>query len=333
MSETDADHTRDDGGNAPVAVAPHADTKAYDRLLTRERMELLTRVRDLAERPLLILSFVWLGLLVINLTRGPNGPLNLLATLIWILFIVDFALELGLAPDKRAYLRHNWLLALSLVVPALRILRILQAVRLLGVARAAGSLNLVAVLGSANRGARAVERLLGHRGLGAVAALTVLVILLGAAGMLSFENPTALHAAGILASANGGLTNYGDALWSTAMLMTTTGAPYLPQTLEGRILTGLLALYAVAIFGYVTANVASYFVGQDRAKHDERQSRDETLLAQEVSYEESEIAALRREMAALRTQLATLTTQLTPTAVPATEAGDVPSSSAEPLTS
>ncbi len=312
MSETDTDHTREDGDASTIAVATRAGATSCVHLLTRERIELLTRIRDLAERPLLLLSFVWLGLLVIDLTRGLDGPLDLLATLIWLIFIADFALDLGLASDKRSYLRHNWLLALSLVVPAFRLLRILQAFRLLGVARAAGSLNLVAVLGSANRGARSVERLLGHRGLGAVAALTVLVILLGAAGMLSFENPTALHDAGIQATANGGLTNYGDALWSTAMLMTTTGAPYIPQTLEGRILTGLLALYAVAIFGYVTANVASYFVGQDRAKHDERQQREENLLEQEVSYEESEIAALRREMAALRTQLVTLTTQLTP---------------------
>jgi voltage-gated potassium channel len=310
VSETDTDRARDAGNDSSVALATPSDAKSYARLLTRERMELLTRVRDLAERPLLLLSFVWLALLVLDLTRGLDGPLDLLTTLIWLIFVADFALEFGLAPDKRAYLRHNWLLALSLVVPAFRILRIFPAIRLLGVARAAGSLNLVAMLGSANRGARSVERLLGHRGLGAVAALTVLVILLGAAGMLSFENPAALHADGVRASASGGLTNYGDALWSTAMLMTTTGAPYLPQTLEGRILTGLLALYAVAIFGYVTANVASYFVGQDRAKHDERESREETLLEQEVSYENSEIVALRREMAALRAQLANVATQL-----------------------
>ena len=295
------------GGKRVEASAAQRDAKAHVLLLTRERLELLEHVRVLAERPLLILSFVWLGLLVVDLTRGLSGPLDLLTTLIWALFVADFALELGLAPDKRAYLRHNWLIAISLVVPALRILRILQAIRFLGVARAAGSLSLVTMLGSANRGARAVQRLLGHRGMGAVAVLTVLVILVGAAGMLSFESPTALHAAG---ASGGGLTSYGDALWSTAMLMTTTGAPYIPQTLEGRILTGMLALYAVAIFGYVTANVASYFVGQDRAKQEARQERAEEVVQQEIDYEEGQIAALRREMAALRVQLAAVATQL-----------------------
>jgi voltage-gated potassium channel len=286
--------------------------KSRAALMTRERWELLGRVSALVERPLLILSFVWLALLILDLTRGLSGPLETLTTLIWMLFVLDFALELALAPDRRLYLRRNWLLAISLVVPALRLFRIVQALRVLGVARAAGSLSLVQMLATANRGVRSLERVLGHRGLGAIFALTTVVIFVGAAGMLSFESPTALRDSGIhdVAAAGGGLTNYGDALWSTAMLMTTTGAPYTPHTLEGRILTGLLALYAVAIFGYVTATVASYFVGQDRAKQDARQERAAAKVEAEVTEEEGEIAALRGELAALRIQLAAVAAQL-----------------------
>ncbi len=41
------------------------------------------------------------------------------------------------------------------------------------------------------------------------------------------------------------------------------GSDYWPRTPEGRILCLLLALYAFAVFGYVTATLASYFIGRD----------------------------------------------------------------------
>ncbi len=59
------------------------------------------------------------------------------------------------------------------------------------------------------------------------------------------------------------LNTYGTSLWWTAMIMTTMGSQYWPQTPEGRILCVLLALYAFAVFGYVTATLASFFIGRD----------------------------------------------------------------------
>ncbi len=62
---------------------------------------------------------------------------------------------------------------------------------------------------------------------------------------------------------SGGLTDYGTALWWTSMILTTMGSDYWPRTLEGRLLCIILALYAFAVFGYVTATIASYFIGRD----------------------------------------------------------------------
>jgi voltage-gated potassium channel len=75
---------------------------------------------------------------------------------------------------------------------------------------------------------------------------------------------------------------------------TTLGAQYSPQTVEGRLLTLLLALYAFAVFGYFTAALASYLVGRDAAN-----PNAEVAGA-------SELAALRVEVAALRAELQAL---------------------------
>ena len=48
-------------------------------------------------------------------------------------------------------------------------------------------------------------------------------------------------------------------------MITTMGTDYWPRTNEGRLLCFMRALYAFAIFGYITATIASIFIGQDAA--------------------------------------------------------------------
>lgn len=249
-----------------------------------ERYELLEQLEDWLEAPVIALGFVWLALLVVELIWGLNPFLNALVYFIWGVFVLDFALRLFLAPDKSDYLRANWLTALSLFIPALRVGRLVRLVRVL---RATRSLRLVTVIGSLNRGMRALRNTMRRRGFGYVMLLTLVVNLVGAAGMFAFEQPAEVQQAGG-APGDGppGLQTYGEALWWTAMIMTTLGSNYWPVTAEGRLLTLLLSLYAFAVFGYVTATLATYFIGRDAG------SPESELQA--------ELAALREEIRALR---------------------------------
>jgi voltage-gated potassium channel len=52
------------------------------------------------------------------------------------------------------------------------------------------------------------------------------------------------------------------------MIMTTLGSAYWPQTVEGRILCVLLALYSFTMFGYVTAMLSSFFIDRDAGRSD-----------------------------------------------------------------
>jgi voltage-gated potassium channel len=183
---------------------------------------------------------------------GESPLFYYLGTIIWVVFIIDFAVKLILAPDKVDYFKGNWLTAISLLLPALRIFRVFRAFRLLRLARAGRGLRLVRVVSSLNRGMKALGASLSRRGFGYVAALTLLVTFAGAAGMYAFEN-----------TAPGGPKNYVESLWWTAMIMTTMGSGYWPQTAEGRVLCVFLALYAFGVFGYMTAALATFFVGRD----------------------------------------------------------------------
>jgi voltage-gated potassium channel len=151
-------------------------------------------------------------------------------------------------------------------------------------ARAGRGLRLLRVVSSLNRGMQALATSLSRRGFGYVIALTVLVTFAGAAGMYAFESE----------GPDAGLNSYGEALWWTAMVMTTMGSQYWPKTPEGRVLCLLLALYAFAVFGYVTATLATFFVGRDAAN-------PEAEIAGAGS-----LGALREEIAALRGELRAL---------------------------
>ncbi|MEW5856316.1 MAG: ion transporter [Cyanobacteriota bacterium] len=255
------------------------------RELKKEQGEVLQQLEDSLETPMLLLGFGWLALLVVELIWGLNPLLEIISNVIWIVFILDFALRLVLAPYKFVYFKQNWLTALSLMLPALRVFRITRVLRLL---RASRGLRLVRVISSLNRGMRALRASMGRRGFGYIIALTLVVTLVGAAGMYAFESNT---------PDGKGLNDYSAALWWTAMIMTTMGSEYWPQTPEGRVLCLLLSLYAFAVFGYVTATLATFFVGRDA-------ENEEAELASAKS-----IAALHEEIVAMRAEIQSLSRQ------------------------
>jgi voltage-gated potassium channel len=264
--------------------AVNEEAYANERLIDKERWEVLAQLEDWLETPMVIMGFAWLALLVIEFTSGLSPFLKVVGVIIWIIFILDFLLKFILAPEKLVYLKDNWLMVIALAVPALRVFRILTAFRLLRVARAARGLRLVRVITSLNRGMRALGAAMGRRGFGYVLALSLAVMLSGAAGMYAFENEV-----------QGGLTTYGEALWWTAMLLTSIGSEYWPQTPEGRALCFILSLYGFAVFGYMTATLATFFIGRDAESDEGELAGANSLEALRV-----EIAALRAEVSALR---------------------------------
>ncbi|MFN2603122.1 MAG: ion transporter [Gemmatimonadaceae bacterium] len=238
----------------------------------RTRYRDLERVEKVLEGPMLALAVAWIALIVVELVRGLPHWLRLVEYTIWGVFVVDFIIRLLIAPRRLAFIRHNWLTALSLVVPALRIFRIFAFFRLFRV---------VPIVGSFNRAMHNLQRNMKKRGLPYVAALTLVVLFAGSAGMYAFE-----HHPG-----DRGLNDYPTALWWTAMMLTTIGTDYFPVTLEGRILCLFISLYALAMLGYIAATLAAFFLGHDAA--DPKKAPTERSIAE-----------LRDEIRELRKQLA-----------------------------
>ena len=216
-----------------------------------QRVRLLVQLEQMLERPMVVLSLLWVLLVAVELARGLTPPMETVALVIWALFAIDFAIKLVIAPRKWIFLRRNWITILSLMLPAFRLFRIGRAFRAVRVLR---GVRFAKVLGSLNRGMRALRRSMRRHGFGYVVALTLLVMFSAAAGMMAFEREGPNRAV---------FDTYSSALWWTAMLMTSLGSEYWPKTGGGRALTLVIALYSFAVFGYITATLASFFIDRD----------------------------------------------------------------------
>jgi voltage-gated potassium channel len=260
---------------------PTPDHQEAKRTTARdERFELLEHVQAMLEPAMAALGLCFLVLLLLDytstgLSARNQARLDTALQVIWVIFLLDFAVRFIIAPAKVLFLRQNWLGILSLALPFLRPFRVFRAARVLR------SLSLVRLLGGINRGIRVLRKVARGRQFAYVGGLTVLVTFAGAVGALYFDRETP----------NAPIRTFGDALWwSAAMVTTINNEKYVVST-EARVIAILMRVFAVSVFGFITASIASYLIGTT-----ESTAEDDVALR-------AEIEALRRELALVRDAL------------------------------
>jgi voltage-gated potassium channel len=128
--------------------------------------------------------------------------------------------------------------------------------------------------------------MLRGRQFGYLIALTLLVVALATAGIYILERD----------QPGSTITTVGDALWWASCMVTTINNEKYAVSPEGRALAVLLRTYAAAIFGLVTANIASYFVGRRQEEWEGRpRARADEALIEEMRQLRAEVRAWRAE--------------------------------------
>lgn len=208
------------------------------------RLEL---ARDLFELPMAVLSLAMLGLVVLEvalpLSPGAARAVEAAQWVIWGAFTLEYFTFLLLSPDKLAYVRKNWFGLLTVILPFLRVFRAFRAVRAVRALRAVRVANLT------RRGAVQFRSLLQWSSFAYFMTVVVLLIFLAPAAMVWLEPA-------------GELGSYGAALWWAVGVVTTIGSSLEPQTLEGRLLAGLLYVLGLAVPAYLGGVIASTLIGQ-----------------------------------------------------------------------
>ena len=258
-------------------MATTAPTVPHPRAVAKERLSLLRKIDHALERPMIVLGIVWLALLVVQLVYGSSRWINDTTFAVWAIFVVDFLIRFFLAPKKVPFLKRHWLVALSLMLPALSVLRLTRVLAMLP----SWQVLIFRLLTGLNRSISVLGSTMRRRGMAYVLAVSLIVTIAGAAGIYAVEP-----------HGSNGIPNFWFALWWTGMMMTTMGSSYYPQTVGGQIICFLLAVFAFSIFGYITAAIASYFVHKD-ASDAASESPAQPSLAEVLD----EVRQLRSELA------------------------------------
>lgn len=278
--------------SSPPNQPPSDERKARE---VTERFELLDHITRLLEPVMTVLGLVFLGLLLLEYAGGHLSiagadRLDGTLTAIWVIFVVDFALRFFIAPAKRAFLRQNWLTVLSLALPFLRPLRALRALR---AARAVRSLSLVRLLGGVNRAMRLLQRVAQGRQFAYVGGLTLFVVVAGAVGVRFFDRSVP----------GAPIQTFGDALWWSSAMVTTINNELYAVSPEARIIAILQRVYAVSVFGFITASIASYLIGSDAQKSSDTTEHvhdRETEIYEMLRLIQDDLTGLRHEVTAIR---------------------------------
>lgn len=200
---------------------------------------------------MILLSFVFMlaySVLILDDLRFSNVFTVVLASAlaaIWMIFIVDYFVRLGLAANKRLFVRHNILDMSSMVIPFMRPFLLLVYLARLPWFRGRTGSSLRA-------------RIIAY----AVFAVVMFIFVISLA-VFSAER----HAP------NATITNYGDAVWWAMETISTVGyGDMVPVTVSGRIFAVMLMLGGMVIVGATTATVISYL--NDRVQTAHKRSQD-----------------------------------------------------------
>jgi voltage-gated potassium channel len=155
---------------------------------------------------------------------------------------VDFAIRLVLAEERVKYAARHWYDVALIVLPLLRLLRLLALMRMLN-RTAAGSL-----------AGRVTTYVVGS---------ALLSVALGAIAALDVEQD----------APEANITAFGEALWWATTTITTVGyRDRYPVTATGRFVAVARMVMGIAVFGAVTAAVATWFVASVERDNSDRDS-------------------------------------------------------------
>jgi voltage-gated potassium channel len=226
--------------------------------VARNREEAFERFSRIVDGPMMVLALAMIPLIVVpvvvDLPPGLDRAFVAVDYLVWVAFALEYAIKLYLAPDRWRFFKRNLPDLIIVAVPMLRPLRVLRSVRLLRLLR------LARLVAFATEGVGEARSILRRRGLSWVLLIVLVVNLVAAALVLTFERDMP----------NGNIHNYPDALWWAVTTITTVGyGDRFPMSAAGRGVAVVLMVSGIALFGIITASIAAYFVEQQADQQDQ----------------------------------------------------------------
>ncbi|UGT53523.1 potassium channel family protein [Nocardia asteroides] len=235
-------------------------------LTRRQRWERATNLPLMALAVVFLVLYAW-RVLDTDVSPHLDAALVWADIAIWAIFAVDFAVRLRLSTDRLRFVRNHPLDLLVVLVPPFRPLRLVRAALLL--------------LDSLNRATKPRTRLVSF-----VATSSLLILLLSSLAFFDAE----------YGAPESKIKTFGDALWWSAVSVTTVGyGDVYPVTTEGRLVSLVLMTLGIGLISFAIGTMTSWVVEQLKTVDDaaDRAERTLTELVDEVRSLRAEVAELR----------------------------------------
>ena len=229
--------------------------------------ESATKIEKRIDTPMIILALLIIPVVVIELEIvSTNEYLVSYATVIddaiWFAFLLEYLVLVSLYDDKIGYTKRSWLnLIILLLSPpficpdGFALIRSLRSLRVLRLFRALRFLRIVIAL---KRGVKPISDVLVKNSLHYIALITILLIILSGIAF-SWLEYRVISIQGIF-----------QGVWWAITTVTTVGYGDLyPESNSGRILAVAVMIIGIGFVSVLTANIASYFVENDKNKENE----------------------------------------------------------------
>ena len=186
--------------------------------------------------PMFVLSAFFLFAYSWQILAGTHTRLcNLVINLVWVLYSIDYAISLYLAPNRWSWFKSNLILLITMILPMFQPLRLLR---------------FVPMLHMFNRSAGTASR--GRISLYAVAVVAMLIYV-GALAEYSVEHK----------APGATITSFPLSIWWAFVTVTTVGyGDVYPVTTLGRFIAIILMITGIAVIGIVSAMISSWVIDQ-----------------------------------------------------------------------
>ncbi len=246
----------------------------------KNREELLLKVEQWTEIPMLVLVVIMVITLIIPLVIPLDEPthnlLELIDWVIWGTFFLELLVKTYLSPKKLVYLRKNWVDVIVVALPLLRVFRVFRVAR---GARALRLLRFGRILALFGKFMTEVKTILSRHGFHYLFIIFIALIVIGTFLSYSFDQ-----------NLNSGANSLTAGLWLAVVNAISGGfANVYPESPESKAISIVLILVGTVIVSYFTASLASYFTEKTQDIEQARIEKKLDNLIEKVDKLESKI--------------------------------------------
>ncbi|MBN7820352.1 potassium channel family protein [Bowmanella yangjiangensis] len=221
-------------------------------------------------------------LILADLPKDVRSYLLFMDTLICFLFLIHFSYHILVAHDRIAYFKSHWIdfvASIPLIEP-FRLARFLQVLRVVRLLKQTRHLALPSLKDR-------IQTTLATM-------MVTLVILIGAAGLSIYLIEHDLPGANI--------TTAEDAIWWSLVTISTVGyGDFYPISTAGRLVSVLLIISGVSLFGVISGYIASFFITPEEKDQLAVQNRRIHRIHDQVEHLQEQIDHIQQMLVKLTT--------------------------------